>query len=63
MKMLVLSRHKDESIIIGDDVEIMIVGIKPGQVKIGIKAPKHVTVHRKEIYEKIQKVISGADKQ
>lgn len=52
--MLVLSRKKNESIIIGDDVEIVIVDIKGDQVKIGIKAPKKVTVHRAEVYEEIQ---------
>lgn len=53
--MLVLSRKKNESIIIGDNVEIVIVDIKGEQVKIGVKAPKKVTVHRAEIYEEIQK--------
>ncbi len=52
--MLVLSRKKNESIIIGDDVEIVIVDIKGDQVKIGIKAPKSVSVHRAEVYEEIQ---------
>lgn len=52
--MLVLSRKKNESIIIGDDVEIVIVDIKGDQVKVGIKAPKKVTVHRAEVYEEIQ---------
>jgi carbon storage regulator len=52
--MLVLSRKKNESIIIGDDVEIVIVDIKGDQVKIGIKAPKKVSVHRAEVYEEIQ---------
>lgn len=52
--MLVLSRKKNESIIIGDDIEIVIVDIKGDQVKIGVKAPKSVTVHRAEVYEEIQ---------
>lgn len=52
--MLVLSRKKNESIIIGDDVEIVIVDIKGDQVKIGIKAPRSVSVHRAEVYEEIQ---------
>lgn len=52
--MLVLSRKRDESIIIGDDVIITVVDIKGEQVKIGISAPKNVSIHRKEIYEAIQ---------
>ena len=62
--MLVLARRLNESIIIGDDVEVVVIDIKGDQVKLGIKAPKKVTVHRKEIYEEIQQeniaaVISG----
>ncbi len=53
--MLVLSRKKNESIIIGDDIEIVIVDVKGEQVKIGVKAPKKVTVHRAEVYEEIQR--------
>jgi len=53
--MLVLSRQKDESIMIGDDVEIVIVDIRGDKVRLGITAPKEVSVHRKEIYEAIQK--------
>ena len=53
--MLVLSRKKNESIIIGDDIEVVLVDIKGEQVKIGIKAPKKVSVHRAEVYEEIQK--------
>lgn len=52
--MLVLSRKLDESIIIGDDVVVTIVDIRGEQVKIGITAPKHVSIHRKEVYEAIQ---------
>ncbi len=52
--MLVLSRHKDETIMIGDDIEISIVDIKGDTVRIGINAPRDVTVHRKEIYEAIR---------
>jgi carbon storage regulator len=53
--MLVLSRQRDESIMIGDDIEITIVDIRGGKVRIGINAPKSVSVHRKEIYLAIQK--------
>jgi len=53
--MLVLSRQKDESIIIGDDVEITIVDVRGDKVRLGISAPKNITVHRKEVYEAIQR--------
>ncbi|HOT20297.1 MAG TPA: carbon storage regulator CsrA [Spirochaetota bacterium] len=53
--MLVLARKINESIMIGDDVEIVIIDIKGDQVKLGIKAPKTISVHRKEIYDEIQK--------
>lgn len=52
--MLVLSRRKDETIMIGDDIEITVVDIKGDTVRIGIQAPRSVSVHRKEIYEAIQ---------
>jgi carbon storage regulator len=60
--MLVLSRCIDESVIIGDGIEIVIVAIGRKQIRIGIKAPKYIPVHRKEIYEKIQKQIAGIRK-
>lgn len=53
--MLVLARKINESIMIGDDIEVVIIDIKGDQVKLGIKAPKSIAVHRKEIYEEIQK--------
>jgi len=53
--MLVLSRQKDESIIIGDDVEITIVDVRGDKVRLGINAPRSTSVHRKEIYEAIQR--------
>jgi len=52
--MLVLARRLNESIIIGDDVEVVVIDIKGDQVKLGIRAPKRISVHRKEIYEEIQ---------
>ena len=53
--MLVLSRQKDETIMIGDDVEITVVDIRGDKIRLGIKAPPHIPVHRKEVYEAIQK--------
>ncbi len=53
--MLVLSRQKDESIMIGDDVEIVIVDVRGDKVRLGITAPRSVSVHRKEVYESIQR--------
>jgi carbon storage regulator len=53
--MLVLSRQKDESIIIGDDVEITIVDVRGDKVRLGITAPKEIPVHRREVYEAIQR--------
>lgn len=52
--MLVLSRKTNESIMIGNDVEVKIVEVKGEYVKLGISAPKKIPVHRKEIYEAIQ---------
>ena len=53
--MLVLSRQRDESIMIGDDVEITIVDIRGEKVRLGINAPPHIPVHRKEVYEAIKR--------
>ena len=53
--MLVLSRQKDESIIIGDDIEITIVDVRGDKVRLGIVAPRTVSVHRKEVYDAIQR--------
>jgi len=55
LKMLVLSRQKDESIMIGDEVEITIVDVRGDKVRLGITAPKSIPVHRKEVYEAIQR--------
>lgn len=55
LNMLVLSRQKDESIIIGDDVEITIVDVRGDKVRLGINAPRSISVHRKEVYEAIQR--------
>jgi len=52
--MLALSRKANESIIIGNDIEITILEVKGDQVKVGIKAPKSVPVYREEVYEQIK---------
>lgn len=52
--MLVLSREKDQEIIIGDNIRIVIVQVRGEIVRVGIDAPKDVTVHRKEIYDLIK---------
>lgn len=53
--MLVLSRHRDESIIIGDDIVVTIIDIRGDKVRLGIEAPSDVPVHRQEVYEAIQR--------
>jgi len=53
--MLVLSRQRDESIIIGDNVVITVVDVRGDKVKLGIDAPKEISVHRREVYEAIQR--------
>ncbi len=53
--MLVLSRQRDESIIIGDNIVITVVDVRGDKVRLGIDAPREVSVHRREIYEAIQR--------
>lgn len=53
--MLVLTRKKDEVIMIGDNVSIMVVDISEGKVRLGIEAPREVPVHRREVYDAIQR--------
>ncbi len=53
--MLVLSRQRDESIIIGDNIKITIVDIRGDKIRIGIEAPPEVAVHRQEVYDAIQR--------
>ncbi|MDU4891627.1 MAG: carbon storage regulator CsrA [Clostridium sp.] len=52
--MLVITRRKEESILIGDNVEITVIKLEDGSVKLGINAPKDVTILRKEVYEKVK---------
>lgn len=53
--MLVLSRQRDETVMIGDDIELTIVDIRGDKVRLGIKAPSRVPVHRKEVYDAIRR--------
>ena len=53
--MLVLSRHRDESIRIGDDIVITVVDIRGDKVRLGIDAPREISVHRQEVYEAIKR--------
>ncbi|MGI6123178.1 MAG: carbon storage regulator CsrA [Acetivibrionales bacterium] len=63
--MLVLTRKKGQSLMIGHDIELSVIDIQGDQVRIGINAPKNVTIHRKEIFEEIKKenlsAIAGKD--
>ncbi|MGD2113148.1 MAG: carbon storage regulator CsrA [Gammaproteobacteria bacterium] len=52
--MLILTRRVGETLMVGDDVTITVLGVKGNQVRIGVNAPKHVAVHREEIYERIK---------
>ncbi len=60
--MLVLSRQRDETIMIGDDIEITVVDIRGEKVRLGINAPPHVPVHRKEVYEAIKREMESGGK-
>jgi len=53
--MLILTRRVGETLVIGDDIIITVCSARNSQARIGIQAPQHVTVHRKEVYERIQK--------
>lgn len=57
--MLILTRRVGESLMIGDEVNVTVLGIRGNQVRIGVNAPKEVSVHREEIYERIQQEKAG----
>jgi carbon storage regulator len=52
--MLILTRRVGETLMVGDEVSITVLGVKGNQVRIGVNAPKHIAVHREEIYQRIQ---------
>ena len=59
--MLILTRRVGESVVIGEDVTVTVLGVKGNQVRIGINAPKHVAVHREEIFERIKREQQGGE--
>jgi len=58
--MLVLTRRVNETLVVGDDVTVTILSVSGNQVRIGIQAPRHVSIHREEIYEKIKRQQSAS---
>ena len=60
--MLVLSRNTEQTIMIGDDIEVKVVDIRGGRVRLGFTAPRNVSIHRREVYDRIQRHETDATK-
>ncbi|MCX2980902.1 carbon storage regulator [Halieaceae bacterium IMCC14734] len=60
--MLILTRRVGETLMVGDEVTVTVLGVKGNQVRLGVNAPKHVAVHREEIYNRIQDEDESDDK-
>ena len=60
--MLILTRRVGETLMVGDEVTVTVLGVKGNQVRLGVNAPKHVAVHREEIYNRIQDEEESGDK-
>ncbi len=60
--MLILTRRVGETVMVGDEVSITVLGVKGNQVRIGVNAPKSVAVHREEIYQRIKTEQEGGEK-
>ena len=61
--MLILTRRVGETLMIGDDVAVTVLGVKGNQVRIGVEAPKEIAVHREEIYERIMREKQGQNQE
>ena len=59
--MLILTRRVGETVMIGNDVTVTVLGVKGNQVRVGVNAPKEVAVHREEIYERIKRELAGGE--
>ncbi len=61
--MLVLTRKVGQSIVIGDEIEVVVLEVRGEQVRVGIRAPKSVSVHRKEVYDQIQETPAAPEEE